>query len=62
MPYLDFLIAIMLLLIALGIGVKMVIGRTAYEHVKARLLYDLIKGLAKLPFRLIAFVVKLPKS
>ena len=62
MTYLEYRFIIMLLIIPLDIGVKMLIGRRTYEHVKSRLLYDLIKAVIRLPFRLISLIVKFPRS
>lgn len=52
------LFPIFILFVAIGFALKFVFGNAAVDHAKGMILYDLIRVVVALPFKIIGFVFK----
>lgn len=57
----ELLLPIVILLFGLAFCLRFLLGARTYEHIKTKLVYDLIKGCISLPFRLGAALLRLGK-
>jgi hypothetical protein len=55
----EILLPIVFLLIILSFCLRFLLGERIYEHVAAKFVYDIIKGLILLPFRICAGLFRL---
>lgn len=52
------LFLIVILFVAMGFAIKFVFGKAAVDHAKGMILYDLIRVVVALPFKIIGLIFK----